>query len=450
MKPRRRRARQGVRARARRLRRRAAEDALGEDRAPRGARDRARRGSGRHVLGREPGVARRHRRQVIDCRGENLCGSRLPRSTPSSATSTATATASSRRIDEARERRRRSRRLPRARRDGLSAGGPPAPPGLRPRGRATAAGEIAQAARGIVALVGDAARRRRRSTTRARSARTARCRPSTASASCPNYGVFDEKRYFAPGADVGLLGSARRRVGLTVCEDLWQPGPPATESARGRRGRCSSTCPPRRSTSARTAEREEMFAARARDNGCAVVFCNAVGGQDELVFDGHSFVLDDAGEVVARAPGLRGGAARRRPRRSTSVPAPDRRATRRARADAARARARSARLRREERLPRRRRRPLGRHRLGADRCARRRGARSRSACTACRCRRASRPTRRARMPRLAAESLGVDFREIPIEHDRRRRSRTRSRRASPGSSATRPRRTSRRARAARC
>ena len=57
-----------------------------------------------------------------------------------------------------------------------------------------------------------------------------------------------------------------------------------------------------------------MLVTRARDNACYLAFCNLVGGQDELVFDGHSVVLDDEGEVVARAPRLRGGAARRRPR----------------------------------------------------------------------------------------------------------------------------------------
>jgi NAD+ synthase (glutamine-hydrolysing) len=119
----------------------------------------------------------------------------------------------------------------------------------------------------------------------------------------PNYGVFDEKRYFEPGAEVGLLERAGATLGLTVCEDLWQPGPPAVESARaGAEVLVNLSASPFHV--GKDAEREEMFAARARDNGCALLFCNAVGGQDELVFDGNSFVLDADGRVVARAPGF--------------------------------------------------------------------------------------------------------------------------------------------------
>jgi NAD+ synthase (glutamine-hydrolysing) len=119
----------------------------------------------------------------------------------------------------------------------------------------------------------------------------------------PNYGVFDEERYFEPGADALVLELAGAQVGLTVCEDLWWPGPPATDSAAA-----GATVLVNLSASpfhvGKDREREEMFATRARDNECALAFCNAVGGQDELVFDGHSLVLDARGEVVARAPGF--------------------------------------------------------------------------------------------------------------------------------------------------
>jgi NAD+ synthase (glutamine-hydrolysing) len=119
----------------------------------------------------------------------------------------------------------------------------------------------------------------------------------------PNYGVFDEERYFDPGAEAVVLELAGTRVGLTVCEDLWWPGPPATDSAAaGAELLVNLSASPFHVGKDR--EREEMFAARARDNGCGLVFCNAVGGQDELVFDGHSLVLDARGEVVARAPGF--------------------------------------------------------------------------------------------------------------------------------------------------
>jgi NAD+ synthase (glutamine-hydrolysing) len=119
----------------------------------------------------------------------------------------------------------------------------------------------------------------------------------------PNYGVFDEKRYFEPGTAVELLEYRGRQLGLTVCEDLWQPGPAAMESAAsGAQVLVNLSASPFHV--GKDAEREEMFADRARDNGCALVFCNAVGGQDELVFDGNSFVLDAQGEVLARASGF--------------------------------------------------------------------------------------------------------------------------------------------------
>src|SRR5919201_2008430 len=119
----------------------------------------------------------------------------------------------------------------------------------------------------------------------------------------PNYGVFDEFRYFAPGRDLILLEHGRTLVGVTVCEDMWQPGPPATDLALGGAELLVNI-----SASpfhvGRDREREEMFATRARDNSCFVAFCNAVGAQDELIFDGHSFVLDEGGHVLARARGF--------------------------------------------------------------------------------------------------------------------------------------------------
>jgi NAD+ synthase (glutamine-hydrolysing) len=119
----------------------------------------------------------------------------------------------------------------------------------------------------------------------------------------PNYGVFDEDRYFASGRDLILLEHGGTLVGPTICEDMWQPGPPATELAlAGAQVLTNLSASPFHVL--RDREREEMFATRARDNACFVAFCNAVGGQDELIFDGHSFVLDEEGHVVARAPGF--------------------------------------------------------------------------------------------------------------------------------------------------
>jgi NAD+ synthase (glutamine-hydrolysing) len=119
----------------------------------------------------------------------------------------------------------------------------------------------------------------------------------------PNYGVFDEDRYFAPGNDLFLLRFGDVLVGPTVCEDIWQPGPPATDLAlAGAQLVANISASPFHVGKDR--EREEMLKVRARDNSCFVALCNAVGGQDELIFDGHSVVLDDEGEVLARAAGF--------------------------------------------------------------------------------------------------------------------------------------------------
>ena len=119
----------------------------------------------------------------------------------------------------------------------------------------------------------------------------------------PNYGVFDEHRYFAAGRELLLLEMGDVLVGPTICEDVWQPGPPATDLALA-----GATLLVNLSASpfhvGKAEDREEMLVTRARDNAAYVAFCNLVGGQDELVFDGHSVVLDDEGEVVARAPGF--------------------------------------------------------------------------------------------------------------------------------------------------
>jgi NAD+ synthase (glutamine-hydrolysing) len=119
----------------------------------------------------------------------------------------------------------------------------------------------------------------------------------------PNYGVFDEHRYFAPGRDLFLLEHGDVLLGPTVCEDIWQPGPPATDLAlAGAQLIVNISASPFHVGKDR--EREQMLQTRARDNVCYVAFVNAVGAQDELVFDGHSVVLDDQGEVLTRAPGF--------------------------------------------------------------------------------------------------------------------------------------------------
>jgi NAD+ synthase (glutamine-hydrolysing) len=116
----------------------------------------------------------------------------------------------------------------------------------------------------------------------------------------PNYGVFDEQRYFRAGAGGAVIDIGGRRVGLTVCEDIWEPGPPASEEAlAGASLIINISASPYHL--GKGSERERMFAQRARENVACVAFCGLVGGQDELLFDGHSVVIDHTGHTLARA-----------------------------------------------------------------------------------------------------------------------------------------------------
>src|SRR5437764_3920791 len=119
----------------------------------------------------------------------------------------------------------------------------------------------------------------------------------------PNYGVFDEKRYFTSGGTAALVDVAGTRVGITICEDMWISGPPTTElAAAGAELIVNLSASPFHV--GREREREEIFAARARESGVRVALCNTVGGQDELIFDGHSLFIGSDGTVLARAPGF--------------------------------------------------------------------------------------------------------------------------------------------------
>jgi NAD+ synthase (glutamine-hydrolysing) len=117
----------------------------------------------------------------------------------------------------------------------------------------------------------------------------------------PNYGVFDELRYFQPGARGATIAIDGITVGITICEDIWQPGPPLSDEAlAGARLIVNLSASPYHA--GKGPQRERMIAQRARDELAAVAFCGLVGGQDELVFDGHSIVFDHDGKVLARAP----------------------------------------------------------------------------------------------------------------------------------------------------
>ncbi len=116
----------------------------------------------------------------------------------------------------------------------------------------------------------------------------------------PNYGVFDEVRYFQRGPGPAVLDLDGVRIGVTVCEDVWRPGSPETEEALAGASLIVNISASPYSIG-KAARRERMIAQRAADNLAAFAVCALVGGQDELIFDGGSFVCDHEGVVIARA-----------------------------------------------------------------------------------------------------------------------------------------------------
>jgi NAD+ synthase (glutamine-hydrolysing) len=115
----------------------------------------------------------------------------------------------------------------------------------------------------------------------------------------PNYGVFDESRYFLPGRRLPLLTVNGATIGVNICEDIWLPeGPTRALAAAGAEVIVNLNASPFHVGKRRS--REQMLATRARENGIIVTYTNTVGGQDELIFDGNSVVLDQDGEVIAR------------------------------------------------------------------------------------------------------------------------------------------------------
>ncbi len=117
----------------------------------------------------------------------------------------------------------------------------------------------------------------------------------------PNYGVFDEERYFAGGNRVPIYRVGDLAFGVSICEDIWYPGAPLDAMALGGAELCINinASPYHRG---KVLTRERMIATRASDNLIAIAYLNACAGQDELVFDGTSMVFDAEGGLVARAP----------------------------------------------------------------------------------------------------------------------------------------------------
>lgn len=116
----------------------------------------------------------------------------------------------------------------------------------------------------------------------------------------PTYSVFDEDRTFRAGERNVVFSLDGTLIGVSICEDIWYPGGPAQEQARaGAQVLINISSSPYHA--GKGSNRERMLATRAADNVSVVVFCNVVGGQDELVFDGRSAIFDPSGQLVARA-----------------------------------------------------------------------------------------------------------------------------------------------------
>ncbi|MCK9487200.1 MAG: NAD+ synthase [Dehalococcoidia bacterium] len=119
----------------------------------------------------------------------------------------------------------------------------------------------------------------------------------------PNSGVFDEERYFQTGRETLVCRIGGVEVGVTICEDAWYPGPVQDAAVAGAEVVVNLNASPFHA--GKTRFRERMIATRASDNTVAIAYVNQVGGQDELVFDGNSIVVDARGEVVARGHSMR-------------------------------------------------------------------------------------------------------------------------------------------------
>jgi NAD+ synthase (glutamine-hydrolysing) len=114
----------------------------------------------------------------------------------------------------------------------------------------------------------------------------------------PNYGVFDEMRYFSPGIRYPVYSSGRLKFGVSICEDVWfQNGPVSIQAANGADIIININASPYHI--GKPAERLAILKARVTENSIPIAYLNIVGGQDELVFDGHSLILNEKGEIIA-------------------------------------------------------------------------------------------------------------------------------------------------------
>jgi NAD+ synthase (glutamine-hydrolysing) len=173
---------------------------------------------------------------------------------------------------------------------------------LRPSFLAACAGELATLAastQGIVALVGHP-HSEGEVYNGASVLREGRVECTAHKQALPNYGVFDDKRYFRPGHETVTTLIEGVRVGLLICEDVWQPEPAAQAAAAGAELLLVINASPW--DSAKQVDREAVLVARARETGCSIAYVNTVGGQDEVVYDGGSLLVNGDGTIAARAP----------------------------------------------------------------------------------------------------------------------------------------------------
>ncbi|HUH32185.1 MAG TPA: NAD+ synthase [Rhodanobacter sp.] len=158
---------------------------------------------------------------------------------------------------------------------------------------------LAAATHGVVAVVGHP-QRAGGMFNAASVLREGRIEVSAHKQALPNYGVFDDKRYFSAGAQTSTVVVDGVRVGVLICEDIWQPAPATQAAAAGAQLLLVINASPW--DTHKQAEREAVLAARAQETGCAIAYLNLVGGQDEVVYDGASLLVDADGSVAARAP----------------------------------------------------------------------------------------------------------------------------------------------------
>jgi len=154
--------------------------------------------------------------------------------------------------------------------------------------------------KGVALIVGYPRRREGRLYNAAGFIRNGRVEAEYHKAELPNYSVFDEKRYFVPGTEPCVVHFGGLALGITLCEDIWVPGPARRAAEAGADLLINLNASPFQMGKGR--QRFEVVRERVREAGLPVIYVNLVGGQDELVFDGGSFVVDAAGDLVGRAP----------------------------------------------------------------------------------------------------------------------------------------------------